>query len=350
MRIALIHNQYIRRGGIETYLADLIRGFTDQGDEVTVICNKEADDAPLRERVRVIRTDLSYIPKKIRGRFFSRRLQSILKREQFDLTISLTRSYGQDISICGGTHRSYLSYMKKITGPLHKLEINLEQRGYDQSKLVIAHAELLQDELRELYHIDRTKIKVIHPPVDTNRFGLYLQDRRNDLRSKYGIASDRVCLVFPSAGHKRKGLEPLLKAMTLLPPDKFELLIVGAPAPKAGKTEGVRQLGFIREIEEVYTAADFMILPSFYEPFGLVVVESLMCGTPVLISNRTGARDVITSQDGMTFPDLRPESIAFTIQRAAEYEFQLNPDIAQRHSLKIDQHVTLLKEAARQIR
>ncbi len=345
MRVALIHNQYVRRGGIETYLADMIRGFTDQGDDVTVICYKEDVDAPLRERVRVIQIDLSIVPKRVRGYMFSRRLKSILSHERFDLPISLTRSYGQDISICGGTHRSYLSYMNKATGPLHRLEINLEQRGYDQSSLVVAHSEMLRDELRELYDISEKKIEVIYPPVDTNRFNLQLRGRRDELRSKYGIMPDRKCLLFPSAGHKRKGLEPLLKAFALLPTDRFELLIVGVGAPMAEEIRGVRQLGYIRNIEEVYTAVDCMILPSFYEPFGLVVIESLMCGTPVLISNRTGARDLISEQEGMVFPDLTPESISSTIQRAAEHEFCLNSDIAQRHNLKIDQHISQLKEA-----
>ena len=46
MNVALIHHQFIRGGGTERYLADLVRGFADAGDDVTVIASKIGDDVP----------------------------------------------------------------------------------------------------------------------------------------------------------------------------------------------------------------------------------------------------------------------------------------------------------------
>ena len=72
-----------------------------------------------------------------------------------------------------------------------------------------------------------------------------------------------------------------------------------------GRTCGrVRWLGFVRNIEECYQAADFTILASRYEPFGMVGVETVMCGTPAILSSRVGALEVIAPRAKFTFdPD-----------------------------------------------
>ena len=53
-------------------------------------------------------------------------------------------------------------------------------------------------------------------------------------------------------------------------------------------------LGFRRDIEKCYAAADAAILASRYEPFGLVGVESVLCGTPALLSEACGEETVVT--------------------------------------------------------
>jgi glycosyltransferase involved in cell wall biosynthesis len=84
------------------------------------------------------------------------------------------------------------------------------------------------------------------------------------------------------------------------------LLAIAGRAP--GRISGrVRWLGFVHQIEECYQAADFTILASRYEPFGMVGVETVMCGTPAILSSRVGALEVIAPRAKFTFD---PDDIA----------------------------------------
>jgi glycosyltransferase involved in cell wall biosynthesis len=93
------------------------------------------------------------------------------------------------------------------------------------------------------------------------------------------------------------------------------VLAVAGRAP--GRTSGrVRYLGFIRQIEECYQAADFTILASRYEPFGMVGVETIMCGTPAILSFRVGALEVIAPRAKFTFDPDDVDSLRAAIERA----------------------------------
>lgn len=77
-------------------------------------------------------------------------------------------------------------------------------------------------------------------------------------------------------------------------------------ATELGLAERVRFLGFLNqsELPSIYCAADLFVLPSKFEPFGLVVNEAMLCGLPVVISDRVGARfDLVhPNENGYVFP------------------------------------------------
>jgi glycosyltransferase involved in cell wall biosynthesis len=77
-------------------------------------------------------------------------------------------------------------------------------------------------------------------------------------------------------------------------------------AKALGVSERVRFLGFVNQsqLPSVYGAADLFVLPSLYEPFGLVINEAMLCGCPVAISDRVGAKfDLVREgENGYVFP------------------------------------------------
>jgi len=79
------------------------------------------------------------------------------------------------------------------------------------------------------------------------------------------------------------------RAFALLDPEKFGLLVAGE------KMRGfvdipphVRYVGYVENLSALYSIVDYTVLPSRYEPFGLTVVESLHCGTSVLVTRQVG--------------------------------------------------------------
>lgn len=77
-------------------------------------------------------------------------------------------------------------------------------------------------------------------------------------------------------------------------------------AEQLGVAESIRWLGFVNQsrLPGVYTASDVLLLPSSYEPFGLVVNEAMLCGCPAIVSDRVGAKfDLIRGgETGFVFP------------------------------------------------
>ncbi|MBN2227651.1 MAG: glycosyltransferase family 4 protein [candidate division Zixibacteria bacterium] len=344
MKIALIHHQYAKKGGMESYLVDLVHGFAESGDQVDLITSKVDPETPGLEHCVLYKNDVSLIPKPFRMYFFSRWLGDFTINRGYDLSLSVSRTSAQDIVVCGGTHRGFLRAMQIRPGLRDRLEIKLERQAYESSNRIMAHSRLMKNEIVELYGIDPSKIFVLYPPLDYLRFAIPHPEKRAENRARYGIHPDKTTLLFPSTGHERKGLDMLLKAFALLPETEFGLLIAGAPPRGKENRDNIRYLGFVGDMEKLYSAVDFTILPSYYEPFGLVVVESVQCGTPAIISNIFGASEILSDQECLIIPTLTPDGIAETIRRAVGHPFDIQPGFAERHQLTREEHIHLIKE------
>src|SRR4029077_14580741 len=89
-------------------------------------------------------------------------------------------------------------------------------------------------------------------------------------------------------------------------------------AQALGISERVRFLGFMNqsELPAVYRSSDLLVLPSLYEPFGLVVNEVMVCGCPVAVSDRVGAKyDLVRhSVNGFVFPATNVEALAAVLR------------------------------------
>jgi len=268
-------------------------------------------------------------------------LKNSFNPNEYDLSISMMRTTGQDITISGGTHPGCLAHMKKMGRTLDKFEILTEKNSFQSAKKVIAHSNLIRDEIEKYYQIPDNKIIRLFPPINTQLFNGRAKERAAEAAAKYSINQNRITLLFPSTGHKRKGLDELLLAMRLLPQDDYELLIAGTPIDLP--QSNIRSLGFVDDMPALYAAVDFTILPSHYEPFGLIVPESVACGTPVIISPFVGAKDIITENEGLVLSDISADAIAETIKQAVSKNFNIKDDFAERNQLTLKQHVVSLK-------
>lgn len=199
-------------------------------------------------------------------------------------------------------------------------------------KLIIAVSEGLKRNLVEHYGCSPESIVVIPNAVD-ERMLLSPEQKsafRKEIREKHGLTEENIVLLFVAAGDwKRKGLLLLLKAMALLPQPEVKLLVVGGETnlgfyKNAAVEEGIEQrvifTGPSSEVRKYYAAADMFVFPSFYDTFGLVVLEAMAARLPMIGTKVSGTEVLI--QDGYNgfFVKHDPQDIAGKIKLLVEDE------------------------------
>ena len=79
-----------------------------------------------------------------------------------------------------------------------------------------------------------------------------------------------------------------------------------------------------------------------------MVAESLQCGTPVIISDRVGAKDFVSQDSGIVVEKITPEAIAHAILQAVDQRFAIAKDFAVQYGLTLEQHIDKLRALKKQ--
>lgn len=152
---------------------------------------------------------------------------------------------------------------------------------------------------------------------------------RAAVRAGWGVPEDAPVVLFCAKLQPWKRPQDLLRAFAKAAcPDAY-LVFAGDGALKPalesearalGICSRLRFLGFVNQsgLPEVYTASDILVLPSEYEPFGLVVNEAMLCRCPAIVSDKVGARfDLVKEgETGYVFPCGDVDTLAATLSRA----------------------------------
>ena len=313
MNVGISCNALGYSGGSERYAMDLVRGLHERAIR-PVFFAKTVDKAlPEYAQVKAIALPTRKLTGKLNDHAFGWLVRHLVKREHVDLMIGCNRTGASDIAICGGTHIGYLRSFPKAPGFWDRQQIALERRDYVRSHVIVAHSKLMAQEVLDYYDIPEAKVKTVYPPVDEAKFSLVDEVERQRLRDELGFAKDRVTFVFPSSSHKRKGY-PLLEAFFSKTDLPVQLVVIGRPV--SSSSPNIRYLGYRKDVENVYRAADYTILASHYEPFGLIGVESVLCGTPAVLASNIACTEVISDEGAPTFNVSHPATLARTIEAA----------------------------------
>lgn len=313
MKLGISSHALRLSGGIERYAMDLVDGFNQLGIKPVFFAKRFDRSLPVYQGVEAQRINVRWLPNFLRDVWFARCLVGLQRQAGIDLMIGCNRVRTADIAICGGTHLGFMRSTGKKATLKDRMHIQLEREHYAHARLVVAHSQAMQQELEEDYGISAQKIRVIYPPSSATRFKPVSDAERQRLRKELGWPADRVIFAFPSSSHERKGLPALARffAETDLP---VTLAVVGRPLPQQWRN--VQYLGYHTDIERVYQAADFTVLASLYEPFGLVGIESVLCGTPALLATNIGCAEVLDHRAQINFGATDSASLTAAIEQA----------------------------------
>ena len=143
-------------------------------------------------------------------------------------------------------------------------------------------------------------IKVINNGIDLSVF----KPIESNFREKWNIPDDKQILLGVSFGWgERKGLDVFIELEKRLDPDKYQIVLVGTDENvDASLPEGIISIHRTNdqiELAEIYTATDLFVNPTREEVFGLVNVEALACGTPVVTFRSGGSPECIDDTCGI---------------------------------------------------
>jgi glycosyltransferase involved in cell wall biosynthesis len=345
--IHLIHHTFNRGGGMERYALTLAASLKELGHTVLFHARRTNPDLARARGIELDTVPVQKFPRKLREfRFF--RAMERRRRDWSGVQIALNRVRATDAVTCGGTHRGYLRNARKIAGPFDWLECWMERQAYHCARVVIAHSDLCREELVRWYQVPAAKIVTLYPPIDEVFGPPASQARRQEARRRLGLPDSGVILLFPSMGHRRKGLKPLCQALASFN-DEVVLAVVGKPSSITWPF--VRELGYLEDMATAYQAADFTILASFYEPFGLVGPESLLCGTRLIFEERIGCLAAVKPEYAFTFSVRNAESIrgavrqALRLAQAVQHRIE-RPNEALRYDPRPAKHAAGVLEAA----
>lgn len=195
---------------------------------------------------------------------------------------------------------------------LHQFPIPIVSKKEKKVKIITAVSEAAKEDLIRFYRIPEEKVKVIPNGVDLELYNPDVVPAFN--------AENTILFVGPLV--ERKGLIYLIKALPKVidyVPDASLMLAGRGPlrttleyeARKAGVGNKVEFLGFVppEELPEYYRAAAAFVFPTLKEGFGLVALESMACGTPVVASGIEPLKSII-GDAGLFFKPGASDSIA----------------------------------------
>ncbi len=221
-----------------------------------------------------------------------------------------------------------------------KTRLEVEKQILEQAQRVVATSPQERDDLRKLVS-DLGQIDIV--PCGTD-IGNFRPISKAEARKQLGIPAKEKVVLYVGRFDKRKGIETLVRAMGELrskleqgeeiDPQHLKLLVVGGSDPLeadgaerrrieeivteldlTANTEFVGMVGHDR-LPLYYTAADVCVIPSHYEPFGLVAIEAMACGTPVVASDVGGLKfTVISEETGLLVPAQDVDGFAKAIER-----------------------------------
>jgi starch synthase len=199
----------------------------------------------------------------------------------------------------------------------------MEREGLCACDRVVAVSEGMKNDIMKCYPIPSSRISVVHNGIDP---AVYTRREDAGVLAKYRVRKPYV--LFVGRLTRQKGVFDLLQASKMFPAGTQLVLATGKPdepgiledleraVKRRGDVVWINSMLGQAETIALYSGASVSVTPSVYEPFGIVVLEAMACGSPVVASAVGGIREIVQSgRSGLLVPPSDPPGLAEAVNR-----------------------------------
>lgn len=324
MKILMLSWEYPPRvvGGISRVVHDLSHKLVQEGHDVTVVTYRDGNVPYIEDDngVMVYRVDNFMISSnnlidwtmQLNFNMIAKVGEIIAEKGSFDVI------HAHDWLVAYAAKTLKTAYRIPLVCTIHATEagrnsgIRDEQQRYIndtewmltyESSEVIVNSNYMRSELQRLFGLPYEKINVIPNGVNLNMYDGIEKDY--DFRRRYAMDNEKIILFMGRLVYE-KGIQTLIAAMPKILNHYHDakLLIAG----KGGMIDELRnQVNYLglgnkvyftgylgsKDVQRMYKCADVSVFPSTYEPFGIVALEAMLSGTPVVVSDVGGLNEIV---------------------------------------------------------
>ncbi len=349
IRILMLSWEYPphRIGGIAEHVYELSKALTGKGQEVHVVTlgtfPYEEDEGVHLHRIAIDASKSDFIT----------RMNEEMKKigasiiESRDTKIDIIHAH--DWMVGSAAIDLAFQYKKPFVSTIHSTEFGRSQGIKEEyqrriheaevrlvrlSDLVIVCSESMKREIQGLFGVTG-KISVIPNGVDVSKFDCFVDE--DAIKEKFcGLKSSKMILFLGRLVYQ-KGVSVLIGALPIILSSysrvkrDVRLVIVGEgpmrkqlekDAAHLGVSKHVVFTGFLDDymVRSLLKAADMVVVPSLYEPFGIVALEAMAAKTPVVVSDVGGLSELISDGEGVKVSPNNSESLAEAILKILSEE------------------------------
>ncbi|MDX6662527.1 MAG: glycogen synthase [Solirubrobacterales bacterium] len=223
----------------------------------------------------------------------------------------------------------------------------VERWVVNRSERVIACSVYMREQIADIFAVEEEKVAVIPNGIDPEDLAVPDAAELRRLRGEFAKPDEKLVLLIGRLVYE-KGFQLALEAMPRLIErvPKARFLVAGSGTHEAELHRQAEELGLMEHgtflgwigddvLHSLYRIADVCVVPSIYEPFGLVALEAMASGCPCIVADTGGLREVVPDdQVGLRFPARDPEALAEVTERVLT-----DPELGDRLIAEAHEHV-----------
>ena len=312
MKFAFLLYKYFPYGGLQRDFLNMVRECQARGHTVKIYLLVKKN---IPDDLDVTLVPVNALFNHTKYARFSEAVKEMLEREPVDCIVGFNKMPDLDVyyaadSCYAEKARTQRGWLYRQMPRYHHFS-NFESAvfGRDSSTVVMTISDLQKPYFEAHYGTPSERMLPLPPGISRDRIAPPNREEiRQTKRAELGIADDEFLILFVGSGFIKKGLGRAIHAVKSLPPEmraKVRFRIVGEDKPKKfnqlisqlGLENTVRLMGGRQDIPELMLAGDLLLHPALDENAGIVLLESMVAGMPVLATDVCGYAHYITEAE-----------------------------------------------------